>query len=210
MTTLRALIIEDNPPDAVLIRTAIGRAGFETEHVTTGEQAVKAVEGSEYHLILVDLCLPDISGNDLILALRGMESGGRSKIIAHTAQDTKEAIDSALFHGADDVFLKSQHRVNLLESRFRGLAHKMRREEQMHQRLGRVESDIVEMKDCLHKVAASVASMPEIAAAWDSTRGFVRVVGYVGTFVDKSKWLWGPAIVLFAWVKGGAIWPDSK
>lgn len=66
----RILIIEDEMNIAELERDYLEVNGFASDIVTTGEEALKQVKSSTYHLILLDLMLPGIDGFDLCKELR--------------------------------------------------------------------------------------------------------------------------------------------
>ena len=42
------------------------RNGYETDSAPTGKEALQKIEAKRYAVVLVDLCLPDISGIDLL------------------------------------------------------------------------------------------------------------------------------------------------
>jgi len=62
----RVLLIEDNPGDARLIRELLDEAGapFELHNVTRLSEALERLEAEHFHLILLDLSLPDSQGID--------------------------------------------------------------------------------------------------------------------------------------------------
>lgn len=64
------MIIEDEMNIAELERDYLEVNGFASDIVTTGEEALKQVKSSTYHLILLDLMLPGIDGFDLCKELR--------------------------------------------------------------------------------------------------------------------------------------------
>ncbi len=59
-----ALIIEDEPAIARLCKILLVEEGFEVDIVNNGRDAQTAVEGKEYHLLLLDIRLPLVSGED--------------------------------------------------------------------------------------------------------------------------------------------------
>lgn len=64
---LTVLLVEDNPGDAVLVRTALEDAGLPhvtLVHVKTVHEAVARLKGADIDLVITDLGLPDSYGFD--------------------------------------------------------------------------------------------------------------------------------------------------
>ncbi len=60
------LIVEDNPDDAETLRLVLRKRGIECEIATSGEMARGLVKHSRYPLILLDMRLPEMSGEALV------------------------------------------------------------------------------------------------------------------------------------------------
>lgn len=68
-----ALMVEDDPIVARLNRMLLTRAGWETDWVETGRQAIETLSSRRYPLILLDLGLPDVDGAGVVIWLRQFE-----------------------------------------------------------------------------------------------------------------------------------------
>src|SRR5205809_638676 len=66
----RILIVEDDPRTRELLAAVLQHAGFETDAVKTGEEALSTVGVERPSLVLLDVCLPDMSGYSVCRALR--------------------------------------------------------------------------------------------------------------------------------------------
>jgi two-component system KDP operon response regulator KdpE len=99
----RVLIVEDEPQ----LRRALGinlRARhYEIETVGDGASALKAAAASPPDLVILDLGLPDMDGNEVVHGLRGWT---RVPIIILSARDTQHDKVNALDAGADDYLSK--------------------------------------------------------------------------------------------------------
>jgi len=99
----RVLIVEDEPQ----LRRALGinlRARrYEVETVATGAGALRAAASSPPDLVILDLGLPDMDGNEVVTGLRGWT---RVPIIILSARDTQSDKVEALDAGADDYLSK--------------------------------------------------------------------------------------------------------
>jgi DNA-binding response OmpR family regulator len=66
----RILLIDDDELILDTYRRILERNGFHVDTASTGEQAKEQLEKSTYDILLVDIVLPDIPGDRLILDLR--------------------------------------------------------------------------------------------------------------------------------------------
>ncbi len=66
---VKILIIEDDAAFNALLKTWLTKAGFRAEGVLSAGEAMKAVQGQVYDIVLSDLRLPDRSGKPRRTAL---------------------------------------------------------------------------------------------------------------------------------------------
>lgn len=100
----RVLLVEDNPVNALLARTLLAREGCQVDHVMTGQEALAATQLSAYDLILMDMRLPDIAGEETTRRLRA--SGLTTPVVALTANAFQEDRDACFEAGMDDFLVK--------------------------------------------------------------------------------------------------------
>jgi CheY-like chemotaxis protein len=67
------LVVDDEPDIALICRLALTLAGFEVEERESGRAALEYLAANTPDVVLLDLRMPDLSGWDVIDALR--ESG---------------------------------------------------------------------------------------------------------------------------------------
>jgi two-component system, cell cycle response regulator DivK len=68
--TARILVIEDNPKNLKLVRDVLEYAGYEVVEARTGEEGIEAALRCAPDLVLMDLQLPGIDGNETLRQLR--------------------------------------------------------------------------------------------------------------------------------------------
>ncbi len=97
------MLVEDDPSVAASVIDGLESAGFSLTHVSKGQEAIIAVKNNSFELILLDLGLPDLDGQDVCRELRKTIS---TPIIILSARS--EEIDRvlALEFGADDYMVK--------------------------------------------------------------------------------------------------------
>ncbi len=101
------LIIDDEPELARALAYSLDREGFHSEIATTGHEGLElAQRAPRPDLVLLDLMLPDMSGNDVCRALRASPDTRALPVVMLTAKD--DEIDRVVGFevGADDYVTK--------------------------------------------------------------------------------------------------------
>jgi DNA-binding response OmpR family regulator len=100
---MRILLVEDDPSVAASVIDGLVNASMEVDHVSTGKQAIAKASMENFELILLDLGLPDMDGQDVC---RSVRETSKTPIIILSARS--EEIDRvlALEFGADDYMVK--------------------------------------------------------------------------------------------------------
>jgi len=80
-----ALIIEDEPKLGVIYETVLKQAGYETEVIQRGDEALKRLSTAAPAVILLDLHLPYVSGVEILKVIRAIESLAKTPVIVLTA-----------------------------------------------------------------------------------------------------------------------------
>jgi PAS domain S-box-containing protein len=117
---LKILLAEDNPINALLTRELLRRRGHQVTEVTSGEAAVKAMEGGAFDLVLTDIHMPGMDGIEATQAIRRNEirsSRPRTPIVALTA-DTLETGRRACREAGMDGFLTKPVEPTQLDDMF--------------------------------------------------------------------------------------------
>lgn len=92
-------------------------------HLTTGNEAVAACNGSDYDVVVLDLGLSDIDGIEALKRMR--EKGLRAPVLILTARDGLKDRVNGLDAGADD-YLGKPFELMGLEARVRALLRRTR------------------------------------------------------------------------------------
>ncbi len=103
------LVVEDNPVLRELALRQLVALGVKAQAVETGNDAIVKGGTGEFDVILMDVNLPDLSGNDATRAIRLIEDSSkraRATIIAMTAGAMKGDKEAALESGMDDYLAK--------------------------------------------------------------------------------------------------------
>ena len=108
------LVLEDNRDIRAFVRLALDAAGFTVIEALTGWQALREAEGHPPDVLLLDWQLPDISGLDVLRALRA--GGCKSPAILMTGYGSEELAMIALQLGVRDYLIKPFSAEQLLEA----------------------------------------------------------------------------------------------
>ena len=106
----RILVVDDDPAVRLMFRLIFESAGYQVSEARNGIGALILIKDSLPHLVLTDMVMPGMNGQELIARLRADERTGRLLILAVTGQPgAKEQAT-----GADAVLEKPIDRVHLL------------------------------------------------------------------------------------------------
>jgi diguanylate cyclase (GGDEF)-like protein len=106
MSKATILLVEDNKAQADVILSFLGKNGYEVFWVEDGISAIKTARTKKIDIVLLDLVLPDIDGNEVCRWMK-MDHNTRSiPIIMLTAKDTVIDKVTSLEAGADDYLPK--------------------------------------------------------------------------------------------------------
>ena len=99
----RILIVDDDNTINTMLKEALTREGFACGQAFSGTEAMLLLKMEAYDLILLDLNLPGISGEELLGKLR---EGDRIPVIVLSAKDDLDSKVDVLSIGADDYVTK--------------------------------------------------------------------------------------------------------
>lgn len=100
---VRVLIVEDEEKIAEVIKSYMEKEGFEAFAAYNGKDAMERFKACKPDLVILDLMLPDISGEEICRQIRTLED---TPIIMLTAKVEEESILEGLNIGADDYITK--------------------------------------------------------------------------------------------------------
>ena len=98
------LVVDDEPSLRKTIRASLAASGYSVTEAGTGEEAVGAIRGRPFDLVLLDVNMPGMSGVEACRQIRALAP--RTGIIMVTVRDAEEDKVRALEAGADDYVTK--------------------------------------------------------------------------------------------------------
>jgi len=122
----RILIVEDDPDIAELVARYLDKAGFLTERVASGREALQTITERPPDLVVLDLMLPHLDGLEVCRLLRAHEATSGVPVIMLTARGEESERIVGLELGADD-YLAKPFSPNELVARVRALLRRAQR-----------------------------------------------------------------------------------
>jgi signal transduction histidine kinase/DNA-binding response OmpR family regulator len=160
------LVVEDNQEDQELIVAVLTQAGYSVETASTGAQALSRCATRKFDAITLDLLLPDISGLDVLGAVREGGPNQHAHVVVITVVAEKGAVGGFAVH---DVLAKPLQAPALLESLVRAGV-----DVDLHGTVLVVDDDPASlelMNVALHKLGFTAACFPNAAEALAALSG---------------------------------------
>lgn len=124
---MQVLLIEDDVSLAKGLQTSLKREGFIVNHLSEGKQAINSIASSEPDIVVLDLGLPDMDGNEVLKQIR--RRNAELPVLILTARNSIQDKVAGLDSGADDYLAKPFEmdellaRLRVLERRLSSLKH---------------------------------------------------------------------------------------
>jgi DNA-binding response OmpR family regulator len=121
--TAKVLVVDDDSAVASAIQRALSASGYSAVTVGTGDEAVTALKRFRPHLVILDLVLPDMSGDQVLEVLRARDKLARVLVLSALNDAVRKV--ALLRRGADDYMTKPYDvaellaRVDILMERYR-------------------------------------------------------------------------------------------
>lgn len=186
-TAVKILVVDDEPPIRKLLRVGLGAQGYTVNEAQNAAAAKASVNEDRPDLIVLDLGLPDKSGQDLLLEWR--EDGMQIPVVILSSRTDEAGIVKALEGGADDYVTKP-FGVNELAARIRvALRHRLQQQgEKAIFQTGALSMDLV--KRIVKVEGKEIKLSPK---EYDILRVLAQHAGKVLTHQFLLKQIWGPA-----------------
>jgi DNA-binding NtrC family response regulator len=171
---IRTLVVDDDQDSCDLIEKILRKDGYRVTTLTDGRKVEDELRRSTIHLAIVDLKMPDISGLDVLQAIRAHDSD--CAVIMMTGYATLDSAVSALRGGVVDYLRKPVREDELLGAVRRALSAKglsLLPEEELHKNIGAAIRDLrkkraLTLKQLAKRTGLSVSLLSQIERAESS------------------------------------------
>jgi DNA-binding response OmpR family regulator len=98
-----AIIIDDHGDSAVIFSEAMRMAGFATEIIQSGDEALARLKETTPDVVILDLCLPRVAGTEILRRIRTNKRLAGTYVIVISADPN---LASSSLEQADQVLIK--------------------------------------------------------------------------------------------------------
>ncbi len=116
----RALVVDDEATNRLLLRSILGKAGFEVVEAADGQQAVEQFERDRPDIVFMDAMMPVMDGFEATSRIKAIAGDDFVPVIFLTALTDKESLVRCIDAGGDD-FLTKPISATLLKAKIRAL-----------------------------------------------------------------------------------------
>ena len=112
---LRVLVVDDNHDAAEMLSTLAGLSGATVMSAHSGAAALELAGSFKPHLVLLDLDMPEMTGYDVIKALRKIASLNNPVVVAVTGWNDQWTISKTRSHGFDKHLCKPAEQDDIFD-----------------------------------------------------------------------------------------------
>lgn len=178
------LVVDDEPQIRRLLAITLEAEGYRTLPALTGQEALVLAAQHRPALIVLDLGLPDLSGQEV---LRRLREWSRTPVVILSVQDDESGKVAALDGGADDYVTKPFNTAELLARLRVALRHASRPDEAAVFQSGGLVVDLA-----ARRVSAGGREVKLTVTEYSLLRLLVRHAGKVLTHRQILREVWGP------------------
>lgn len=135
---LKILVAEDDRELRRLFAHVLIKNGYSVKEVSNGREALNAIDGDYYDLIISDIMMPEMDGYELVRSLR--DAGNTTPILMITAKDAFDDMRMGFLSGTDDYMIKPVN-VNEMILRVQAL---LRRAQMINERKQSIGGTVLE------------------------------------------------------------------
>ena len=112
MVKKKILVVEDEEELLKIYGAILGEGGYDVDLVSTGADALKKATEGGYSLLMVDIKLPDVMGDEIVKELRS--KGDKTPIIIVTGYPSLSRSIDTLDLGIHEILIKPLTSTELL------------------------------------------------------------------------------------------------
>ncbi len=171
---IRILVVDDEQDNCDYLRIVLSKEGYEVTTCTDPTQAVDILKASDYHLVILDMMMPQMSGTEVLEHIRKVDTD--VAVIVATAYPSVDTAVASLKNQVSDYVRKPLEPSDFLAVVSGALAKKglsKDPEADLHRSIGRVirdkrkEQDLT-LKQLARRTGLSVSLLSQIERAESS------------------------------------------
>lgn len=113
MANEKILVVDDELPIRLALKTAFGREGMQVREASCGKEALEALKGDHFDLIVLDVMMEDMDGYTILQKLRAAEDMTPVLMLSGKQEEMDQILGLGM--GADDYLTKPFHLSVLIQ-----------------------------------------------------------------------------------------------
>ncbi len=171
---IRILVVDDEQDNCDYLKLVLTREGYEVITTTDPTQTVDILRGSDFHLVILDMMMPQMSGTEVLEQIRKYDTD--IAVIVATAYPTVDTAVASLKAQASDYVKKPMEPEQFITAVRNALQKKglsQDPEADLHRAIGRVIRDArktqeLTLKQLARRTGLSVSLLSQIERAESS------------------------------------------
>jgi DNA-binding NtrC family response regulator len=171
---IRILVVDDEQDNCDYLKLVLTREGYEVVTTTDPTQTVEILRGSDFHLVILDMMMPQMSGTEVLEQIRKFDTD--VAVIVATAYPTVDTAVASLKAQASDYVKKPMEPDQFIAAVRNALQKKglsQDPEADLHRAIGRVIRDArktqeLTLKQLARRTGLSVSLLSQIERAESS------------------------------------------
>ncbi len=171
---IRILVVDDEQDNCDYLRLLLSKEGYEVGTLTDPTRTIEELKKADYHLVILDMMMPQMSGTQVLEAIRKVDSD--VAVIVSTAYPNVDTAVASLRNAASDYVKKPIDPPVFLETVRQALAKKglsKDPEADLHRAIGRTirearKTQELTLKQLARRTGLSVSLLSQIERAESS------------------------------------------
>ncbi len=188
----RILVVDDNKINLKIINDLIQVMGYNSVMAENGLYALSTLEKHECDLVLLDICMPDMDGYQVLEYMKKDSGLCKIPVIMISALDDMESVVRCIENGADDYMVKPFNHT-ILKARINACLDRKRLNDRESEYQGQIEKYNIDLQSRVSKQVSEITAaqrstifaMAKLAESRDPETGehllrireYVRIIG---------------------------------
>ena len=117
----KVLVVDDDNNLRLVLTDKLNSSGFETIEAANGEEGLKKALENHPDVILLDVMMPVMNGQQMLSKLREDEWGEKAKVIMLTVIEDTEVIAQAVVDGSLAYLIKTDQSIDDVVEKVKGM-----------------------------------------------------------------------------------------
>jgi len=105
----RVLVVDDEETVGVGMSEILKDEGFEAAYVVSGRDAVAAIRDNSYHLVFMDMIMPEMNGLDTFREIKKVRPDTKVVLFTGYFRDAEDVILQGIREGMIDEFIRKPY-----------------------------------------------------------------------------------------------------